>query len=198
MENLLAASIGILLRNFGCLLLRMATHNMAVGVNLTVLLLRTRRISSLFFLDSNCLNLYTVLIARIRKTATIGLVDMLQDHRNSTRNDFAFRLLSMIIHPDLKASNILLGGDMNPKISDFGMAKIFGVHYLNGIQRRLSRHSTFYFPFVVYIFIHLDLYMMWNGIDCSGYMAPEYAMRGRFPIKSDVFCFCVMVLEIIT
>jgi hypothetical protein len=32
----------------------------------------------------------------------------------------------------------------------------------------------------------------------SGYMAPEYAMQGHFSVKSDVFSFGVLVLEIVT
>ena len=35
-------------------------------------------------------------------------------------------------------------------------------------------------------------------LDCSSYMSPEYAMHGRYSVKSDVFSFGVLVLEIIS
>lgn len=77
-----------------------------------------------------------------------------------------------IIYRDFKASNILLDEEFNPRLSDFGLAKLGPTGEKEHVTTRVM--GTY------------------------GYCAPEYMMTGQLTKKSDVYSFGVVFLELIT
>ena len=77
-----------------------------------------------------------------------------------------------VIYRDLKSSNILLDSEFNPKLSDFGLAKLGPVGDKTHVSTRVM--GTY------------------------GYCAPEYARTGKLTPKSDIYSFGVVLLELIT
>ncbi|KAL0793566.1 hypothetical protein Bca101_064943 [Brassica carinata] len=78
-----------------------------------------------------------------------------------------------IVHRDVKAGNILLDSNLLPKISDFGLAKLYDD------KKTHITHMSF-------------------RTNASGYLAPEYAMRGHLTEKTDVYAFGIVALELVS
>ncbi|CAI0547203.1 unnamed protein product [Linum tenue] len=75
----------------------------------------------------------------------------------------------VVIHRDVKSSNVLIDGEMNGRLGDFGLARLYN-------HRTAASHTT-------------------NVVGTVGYIAPESARTGKASTRSDVFAFGVLLLE---
>jgi len=76
----------------------------------------------------------------------------------------------VVVHRDIKASNILLDGEMNGRLGDFGLARL----YDHGSQPKTT-----------------------HVVGTIGYIAPEHGRTGRASPRTDIFAFGIFVLEVV-
>ncbi|KAJ9554442.1 hypothetical protein OSB04_018487 [Centaurea solstitialis] len=119
-----------------------------------------KSLDSFLFDETKCLMLDWPQRIHIIHGMALGILYLHQDSR------------LQILHRNLKAGNILLDADMNPKIVDFGLARKF-IGFDNAAKTK-------------------------KVVGTYGYISPEYAVHGRFSTMSDVFSFGVLVLEIVS
>ncbi|OAY41533.1 lectin-domain containing receptor kinase VI.3 [Manihot esculenta] len=77
----------------------------------------------------------------------------------------------VVIHRDVKSSNVLIDAEMNGRLGDFGLARLY--------DHGINSHTT-------------------NVVGTIGYIAPELARTGRASTSSDVFAYGVLLLEVAT
>ncbi|XP_039166257.1 LRR receptor kinase BAK1-like [Eucalyptus grandis] len=103
-----------------------------------------------------------------------------------------------ILHLDIKPSNIMLDEEFEPHIGDFGLVKftdgrhcrylVDGIEEAPVLPTNESKAGS----------VNEDSYSTYVICGTDGYLAPEYAKRGKFSVKTDVYAFGVVLLQLVT
>lgn len=105
--------------------------------------------------------------------------------------------LPSIVHRNFKSANILLDEELNPHLSDSGLAALTPNTERQVITMERIRFNlieTFSESFMVYACQQVSTQV----VGSFGYSAPEFALSGIYTVKSDVYTFGVVMLELLT
>ena len=118
--------------------------------------------------------------------------------------------LPSVVHRNFKSANILLDEELNPHLSDCGLAALtpnterqveicFGRWVIGkqGFSPLLSVKGSFMLAIYFFVCFHIGQ-VSTQMVGSFGYSAPEFALSGVYTVKSDVYSFGVVMLELLT
>lgn len=107
--------------------------------------------------------------------------------------------LPSVVHRNFKSANILLDEELNPHLSDCGLAAL-----TPNTERQVDSNILFSFLYfgtrgiIFFLLMGCALQLTTQMVGQFGYSAPEFALSGVYTVKSDVYSFGVVMLELLT
>lgn len=106
--------------------------------------------------------------------------------------------LPSIVHRNFKSANILLDEELNPHLSDSGLAALTPNTERQVITMGRIRFRGNVERFSETVMVYICQQVSTQVVGSFGYSAPEFALSGIYTVKSDVYTFGVVMLELLT